>query len=317
VTLKTTGAAGPQNGPKPHTLPARARWHGAGLQAACNLRHNERLTGPLQRYLRILGIEGRPSGLSGLRTLVGRHLARVPFENVSKLLLYDRERAGRVTALAEFLDGIEFLDLGGTCYTCNPFLTDLLRELGFDADLLGADMGKPNVHTCVRVRIDSIAYHIDVGFAAPFREPMRLDWLPAQVEEGQNRYVLDRDADGGGFRMSMFSGAEHCLDYVVHDPPRTREFFEPVVMNSYALSSTFMQCLRISRIFAGYSVDLIDRKLWRHEAGQTAITDLESMAALKAAVHEQLGMPRCPIESAVAVLERLTGKPFFGARGAA
>jgi arylamine N-acetyltransferase len=275
------------------------------------------MTDPFERYLRLLGIVGRPSGLSGLRTLVRRHLASVPFENVSKLLLYDRERAGRVAALADFLDGIEFSDLGGTCYTNNPFLTDLLRELGYDADLLGADMSKPNVHTCIRVRIDSIAYHVDVGFAAPFREPARLDRLPVQLQEGQNRYVLDRDPGGGGFRMSVFSGAEYCLGYAVHDPPRPRGFFNRAVLNSYALNSTFMQCLRISRVFDGYSVDLIDRKLYRHESGRTTVTGLKTMPELKAALRHQLGIPRCPIESAVAILERLTGKPFFDTGGGA
>src|ERR1039458_5996611 len=115
------------------------------------------MTEPFQRYLRLLGIVGRPSGLDGLRTLVRRHLSAVPFENISKLLLVDRERTGRVTTLTEFLDGIEQSDLGGTCYTNNPFLTELLRELGYDADLLGADMSRLNVHTCIRVRIDSVA----------------------------------------------------------------------------------------------------------------------------------------------------------------
>jgi N-hydroxyarylamine O-acetyltransferase len=269
------------------------------------------MTDPFQRYLRLLGIEGYPSGLSGLRALVRRHLSTVPFENISKLLLFGRERAGRVTTLPEFLDGIEFSDLGGTCYSNNPFLADLLRELGYDADLLGADMSQPNVHTCIRVRIDSAAYHVDVGFGAPLREPIRLDRLPVQVEEGSNRYALARDAGSGGFRLNMFSEAENGIAYVVHDPPRPREFFEPAVLNSYALSSTFMKCLRISRVFDAYSLDLIDRKLYRHEAGGTAITHLESILELKAAVQDQLGMPRCPIEPAIAILERLTGGPFF------
>src|ERR1035438_3528771 len=105
------------------------------------------MTEPFQRYLRLLGIVGRPSGLDGLRTLVRWHLAAVPFENISKLLLVDRERTGRVTTLTEFLDGIEYSDLGGTCYTNNPYLTELLRDLGYDADLLGADMGHPNVRS--------------------------------------------------------------------------------------------------------------------------------------------------------------------------
>ena len=271
------------------------------------------MTDPSQRYLRLLGIANHPSGLDGLRTLVRRHLSAVPFENISKLLLLDREHTGRVTTLTEFLDGIEYSDLGGTCYTNNPFLTELLRELGYDADLLGADMSRPNVHTCIRVRIDSVAYHVDVGFAAPFREPLRLDRLPVPVEEGTNRYVLARDAAGGGFCMSMFSDAENGLAYVVHDPPRPREFFDPVVLESYALSATFMRCLRISRVFDECSLDLIDRKLYRHAAGKTAITPLESIQEVKRAVEEQLGMPRCPVERAIAILERLTGEPFFGA----
>jgi N-hydroxyarylamine O-acetyltransferase len=271
------------------------------------------MTGPFQRYLRLLRIEGYPSGLSGLQTLVRRHLSIVPFENISKLLLYDREGAGRVTTLSEFLDGIEFSDLGGTCYTNNPFLTELLRELGYDAVLLGADMSRPNVHTCIRVRIDCVAYHVDVGFAAPFREPIRLDRLPAQVEEGLNRYVLDKDAENDGFHMRMFSGAEYSMGYVVHDPPRAREFFDQVVLDSYAPSSTFMKCLRVSRVFDSSSLDLIDRDLYRHEAGRSTVTHLENLFELRAAVQDQLGMPRCPIEPAVAILERHIGKPFFSA----
>ena len=270
------------------------------------------MTEIFDQYLRLLGIEGCPSGLHGLRTLVRRHLSCVPFENISKLLLYDRERTVRVTAMREFLDGIEDWDLGGTCYTNNPYLTDLLRALGYDADLLGADMSRPNVHTCIRVRIGPAAYHVDVGFAAPLREPIRLDGLPAEVDEGSNRYVLDWDRGSGGLRLSMFSGAGNAEGYVAHEPARPREFFDPVVLNSYAPDAWFLNRLRISRIFDGYSVDLIDRKLWRHEGGETSVTHLASMAELKAAVEGQFRMPRCPIERAVAILERIMGQPFFG-----
>jgi arylamine N-acetyltransferase len=49
------------------------------------------MTDPFERYLRLLGIASHPSGLDGLRTLVRRHLSAVPFENVAKLLLFDRQ----------------------------------------------------------------------------------------------------------------------------------------------------------------------------------------------------------------------------------
>ena len=80
-----------------------------------------------KRYLRILGFSAPPVGLSGLKELVFRQVCRVPFENVSKLLLFGREHRGRVTLLNEYLDGIENLDLGGTCYTANPYFAELLQ----------------------------------------------------------------------------------------------------------------------------------------------------------------------------------------------
>src|SRR5581483_7900299 len=102
---------------------------------------------PYARYLRVLGINSVPSGVEGLRHIVRRHLCRVPFENLSKLLLFAREGAGRAFSLSEFLDGIEHSDLGGTCYNSNPHLLGLLLHLGYDADLMAADMTVPNCHT--------------------------------------------------------------------------------------------------------------------------------------------------------------------------
>ncbi len=219
--------------------------------------------------------------------------------------------------LTEFLDGIEFLDLGGTCYTNNPFFAGLLRRLGYEADLLGADMSRPDVHTTIRVRIDSIAYLVDVGFGAPFREPIRLDRLPARINEGQNRYVFAREHANGRILLTMDAGGERGPGYTVHDPPRPREFFDGAVTRSFLPEATFMNWLRINRVFPGYSLDLIDRKFYRHEGRQTTVRQLASMAELKEAVHGEMRMPRAPVETAIGILESVTGKPFFVAAGAA
>src|SRR5512140_122967 len=149
-----------------------------------------------QRYLALLGIETRPEGLDGLRPLVRAHIMRVPFENVSKLLLFDREGRGRMNTIEEFLDGIEHHDLGGTCYTSNPFFCQLLNELGYRAELRSADMNTPNVHSSIRVLLDGHEYHVDVGNAAPFLSPVALDEFPYQVSRGEMRWVFDRAEDG-------------------------------------------------------------------------------------------------------------------------
>ena len=264
---------------------------------------------PYARYLRILGIEDAPAGLAGLQDLVLRHLCRVPFENISKLLLFAREGAGRPRTLAEFLDGIEHCDLGGTCHSNNPYLIDLLRHLGYDADLLGADMTLPNVHTCVRVRIDGVAYHVDVGYGAPFRAPLRLDRLPHTFREGALQYVLNRDGDA--CEMTVLAGQERRHGYIVHGPPRTADFFTPAVRDSFAPGRTFVSGLRLVRIFADHSVELWNRTLTIHSGPETRVTELRDRAGLKAAVDTELAMPRAPVERAVEILEQLTGKDFF------
>jgi len=257
------------------------------------------------RYLRLLGIEGTPSGLAGLREIVGKHLYRVPFENVSKLLLFGREGTGRVTTISEFLDGIEHYDLGGTCYTNNPYFAELLRDLGYDADLFGADMSKPNVHTVIRVRIGGVAWHVDVGFAAPFRQPIRLDQLPCEIAHGNDRYVLDGD------EVSVYSGGERQYGYVAHGPPRSTEFFRPVIMDSYNRNQTFMNCLRITRFFEEYTVELRNRTLIRYRGDQSSHTTLGSLAELRSALATEFALPRCPLERAIPVLEQITGRAFF------
>jgi arylamine N-acetyltransferase len=259
------------------------------------------------RYLRLLGFDQMPSGLDGLRLLVRRHLFRVPFENVSKLLLFAREGAGRPRTLTEFLDDIEYRDLGGTCHSCNPYLAGLLRHLGYDAHLLGADMTKPNQHTCIRVHLDGVPYHVDVGYGGPFREPMRLDRLPHDFQEGALRYLFDHNRHEDVYEMKVLAGEERRHGYLVHGPPQELAFFHENILGSFAATQTFMRCLRLVRVFEDHSVELVDRKLMVRTGTQEMQTELKTIEELQSTVATQLAMPRCPIANAVEILEQLTG----------
>jgi arylamine N-acetyltransferase len=267
------------------------------------------------RYLRLLGFERAPAGLEGLRQLVRRHLIRIPFENLSKLLLFGREGRGRITTLTEYLDGIEERDLGGTCYTANPFLAGLLRETGYDAGLLGCDMRAPNVHTAIRVRLAGDEYHVDVGYGGPFYEPLLLASLPHEIRHGDCRYVFHR---GGDHRLvlEMYEGGEQVHGYAVNETPRAPEFFAGTVLASFRPDATFMTRLRVVRYFDGHSVELRNTLLIRNEEGHSRRVQLGTMEQMREAFDQQLLMPRSPVEEAVRVLEQVTGQDFFvmGAR---
>jgi N-hydroxyarylamine O-acetyltransferase len=265
---------------------------------------------PYSRYLRLLGFDHPPTGLEGLRQLVRRHVIGVPFENISKLLLIGRERKGRLTTLADFLDGLERYDLGGTCYTSNPFFADLLRELGYDADLLGCDMSHANVHTAIRVRIAGAEYHVDVGYGGPFYEPLSLADLPHEIRQGPCRYVLDRGSDGR-LAMNVFRGAERIHRYAVNESPRRLDFFTDIILDSFRPTATFMAMLRVVRYFDDHAVELENNGVTCHYRNGSRPIRISSMAQLREIFDSEFCMPRCPIEKAVETLEQITGQGFF------
>ena len=128
------------------------------------------------RYLRVLGVEPARPSLDALGRLVRAQPCRVPFENVSKLY-YRRQRGRReLPGLDLFLDGVERHRFGGTCYANNFHFYRLLRALGYGVTLCGADMRSgPDVHAAIRARMEGRELLVDVGYAAPFYDPIPLD----------------------------------------------------------------------------------------------------------------------------------------------
>ena len=127
--------------------------------------------------------------------------------------------------------------------------------------------------------------------------------------EGTERYVFDRVGDG--YAMSAFSGGETAPGYLAHDLPRSREFFRESMEGSFQPVATFLNNLRICRIFEDYSAALFNRTLQVHRNGRTETRELPNRDEFARAIAEDLAMPRCPWEPAVKVIERVTGRPFF------
>ena len=257
------------------------------------------------RYLRLLGFDSAPPpDLPALRSLVRAHILRVPFENLSKLV-------GLPRTLAGFLDAIEQRDLGGTCYTNNPHFAGLLRTLGFQADLLGADMSSPNVHTAIRVLCEGRQWHIDTGYGAPYYEPVPLDSLPHEIRWGDERHLFDR-SDDDGVRLSEYlaSGAR-VFGYIAHQPPRDLEFFRETIDNSYRPGATFLTRLRLVRFFGDYSMELFNARCTWKRGAEAKRWDITGPGELRRLVQDEFQMPRAPIDEALDALERNTGTPLF------
>ncbi len=264
-----------------------------------------------ERYLKLIGIEAIPTGVDGLTEIVRNHLCHIPFENVSKLLLFGKEKTGRPIALSEFLDSIEFQNLGGTCYSNNPYLQELLSFLGYKSYLLGADMDKPNVHTCIRTRLDSHQYHIDVGYAAPFREPIPLDNTPYEIKHGKYTYLLKKIKDLNKYGIEVLLDGKKIHGYIINEYSRKFSYFSKTIRNSFETGNTFMSCIRITRFFKDRTVELKNRTLTTYNGEESYSKLFRNVVDIETAVKNELMMPKCPIKKAIKILEKVTQKSFF------
>ncbi len=265
-----------------------------------------------KRYLKLIGIEAIPTGIDGLNQVVRNHLYNIPFENISKLLLFGKEKAGRPISLSEFLDNIEFQNLGGTCYSNNPFLQELLSFLGYKTYLLGADMDNPNVHTCIRAILDSHHYHIDVGYAAPFKEAIRLNNTPLEIKHGKNTYLIKKIESRNKYGVEIISDGEKIHGYVINEESRKFDLFSKTIKDSFKPGNTFMSCIRITRFFEDRSVTLKNRTLTTCNGEKVFSKVLNNIEDIEVAVKNDLLMPECPIKDAIKILEEVTQKSFFG-----
>jgi len=255
------------------------------------------------RYLGILGLAKKAPTTGFLREVVEAHLARVPFENVSKL--HWRRTLGR-TALPDlrlFLTGIEEYGFGGTCYANNYHLFRLLGSLGFDVTLCGADMASPNVHVVVRVRVEGREVLVDVGYAAPFREPLPAD-LDADhvVAWGEDRYVLEPKDGAGRSRLEMRREGQLKHGYVVNPAPRRIEDFEPAIADSFHPSATFMNALLLARFGPLRSVVIHNLTLVESDGASSTTRQMRDRSELAESIEANFGMPEHIVDDVLAGL---------------
>ncbi|MFD5092208.1 arylamine N-acetyltransferase [Amycolatopsis thailandensis] len=171
-------------------------------------------------YLDRLGLD-RPAAVdvATLRMVQERHLAVVPFENLSIHL-------GEPIALdtEALFDKIVRRRRGGFCYELNGLFAALLRELGFDADLKAAKvfradgtLGPPFDHAVVRVELDE-PWLADVGFGRFSRFPLRLSATEPQADPDGEFLFLD--APHGDIDVLLDGKPQYRIE------PRTRALDE-------------------------------------------------------------------------------------------
>ena len=202
----------------------------------------------ITRYLKLFGISRRKPSYHALREILEAQMMNVPFENISKLYYLKKSGLKGIPDFEQFLSGIERYHFGGTCYSNNYYLHQLLNSLGYNVNLCGADMSKPDVHIANIVKIEDYEYIVDTGYAAPFLEPLprnlQTDYI---ISKGVNRYVLKPMDNNGCSRMELYRNNELQHGYMLKPQPRSIEEFKEVIEESFNAEVTFMNAILLAR----------------------------------------------------------------------
>ncbi len=254
----------------------------------------------------VLGLEKSPPTAKALSELVRAHLTRVPFENISKLFLHRKTGATMIPPLDDYLDGISRFNLGGTCYANNLYLFQLMRNLGYDVRLCGADMSKPDVHAVNSVRLDGREYLVDVGYGAPFSSPLPRDLgEDFIVDFGRDRYVLRPQDKAGHSVMDHYQDDTRVHGYIMKPKFRSLDDFSEVIRDSYRNEAPFMNAVILTRFYRDRVVRIRNLSIIETTSNDETVTLLEDRKALVDAVRRLFGIPGAIVRTAIAGLNRL------------
>jgi arylamine N-acetyltransferase len=245
-----------------------------------------------RRYLRLLGVQKRRPSYRALEELVEAQITRVPFENVSKLYYKKHIGLRGLIDLDRHLDGIELWNLGGTCYANNYYFHLLLKYLGYEVKLCGADMNDPDVHLVNLVTLEGREYLLDGGYAAPFLKPIPRDLTEDYaVELGNEKYVLKPQDRRGYSFLGHHRDNQLIHGYTVKPIHREIGHFAEVIEDSFSDTSTFMNELAIIRFYRHRSVAIRNFNLIESEGTDVKIHRMSGREELLRVAKDLFSIP--------------------------
>lgn len=244
------------------------------------------------RFLDLLGIKTKSPDLSYLSEIVRAHFSAIPFENISKLFYNLRESQQQIPSHDQYLKGIEMHHFGGTCYSNNFYLYELLRFLGFRAQICGADMKKPDSHLVIMVTLDRGSYLVDTGYAAPFLEPIPLDLAEdLWMDWGRDRFLIRPRDNEGRTHLMMFRNNRIRHGYIVRSEPKELKDFDRAISDSYRPEAPFFTSLLLTKYVSDRYCMIHNLEFIESWPGKSRISSIPDLPSLYKLVEERFQIP--------------------------
>jgi arylamine N-acetyltransferase len=245
------------------------------------------------RYLDALRISKSKPSLAALTKIIKAHLMYVPFENISKLYYLKNFNIKSIPDFELYVDGIRKYNFGGTCYSNNYYLNKLLGYLGYNVRLCGADMTNPDVHIVNIVEINHKEYLVDVGYAAPFYNPIPLDLAKNyELTYGSDKYIIKPKDNRNYSELQLIRDGKNKHGYIVKPHPRSITEFEKVIEDSTRSTATFLNAVLLVKYGVNSSVVIHNLSLIEIEDSNVNRVQLKDEDAIVDQIYLKFGISK-------------------------
>lgn len=178
--------------------------------------------------LQRIGLSGAPSiDLAGLRQIYGAWCARIPFDNVAKLLGLRAAPDAPLPPVSSQEFFVRFLEhgTGGTCWTSSDALCSLLESVGFPARRVAGSMRDTGIvsHGSVKVTFGSDDWLVDSSLLT--NEPLPLSGEVFTSEDPVFQFEVER-VDGTHVIWSDMPPSPYWIPCPILVDPATTDFYE-------------------------------------------------------------------------------------------
>ena len=105
--------------------------------------------------------------------------------------------------------------------------------------------------------------------------------------------------------MDHYRNGDRVHGYVANPSPRSPEYFDGVIRDSYRSEAPFMNAVVLTRFYRDRVVSIRNLSVVESTSRGEVVTRLEDRRALVDAIRRQFGIPGAIIRTAIAGLDRL------------
>lgn len=211
-------------------------------------------------FLEFLEVEKREASIDFLNDLIKSHQLKVRWENLTKILDYERgyKQEDFLPPLELYFRRIMDDGYGGLCWTISIGFHWFLKQLGFDVHYLYMDPG----HLCLRVDLDQ-PYYVDLGFCAPLFQAYPL-YKSFTVKNSKENFEYTISEEGE-ITVVRTPGPTKTL----HTTPVTIEDMLPKIKRSNNWATSFvLKDIRIFGYLDGVPTSITNDTLKQHFSEQ-------------------------------------------------